>query len=146
MAAPTPSMAMYKENWVLVNPRKPWGLPGVCRGNEGENAASLIVGMMQSPPHMTLAMAWLSSCACPRTRPAEDMIEGPREISSWRAQPTGVSEENLAQASGVLLQVEVQVRGIRQGAVTLPKDWKAAPPLVMIRGLHVDPVTNQRVG
>lgn len=49
------SMAMYKENWgqivhwVLVNPRKPWGLSGVRGGDEGENAASPI-GMMSAPP------------------------------------------------------------------------------------------------
>lgn len=60
-------------------------------------------------------------------------------------QPRGVSRESLAQANGVQLWVGIQVTGIGQGTVISPEDWKA-PPLVMIRGLFVDPVTDQMAG
>lgn len=114
------------------------------RRDEGENATSPIVGMVQSlplPPQMAPAMAWLSS---PRTRPPEDVIEGPRGISSCWPSPQE-SGESMARANGMLLQGEVQVRGIGQGAVTLPENWKAPTPM-MTRGLHADPVTDQIVG
>lgn len=45
--------------------------------------------------------------------------------SSAVVQPTGVSEERLAQANGMLLPEEVQVTGIGSGAMASPEDWKA---------------------
>lgn len=98
----------------------------VCAGEMEEKTLLQLLDDAEPPP--TDGCMAVQLCL-PRTRPAEDMIEGPRKLAA-SVQPTGVSTESVAQANGVLLQMEVQVRGTGQGAVTSPKDW-TVPPLVL---------------